>query len=351
MANDFLGVQDAKLATYAILSAEAATELQTRPITGVKVLDFGQGDCNAVVTDQGKPVVLFDMGGGKHTGSRTHPWHTAWNAHGCRAKVLDVSLKPTVVLSHWDGDHYSTGWYITNSANLTTKVVPVTAPVKDLQWLVPRQCKHPSKLEFVAQLTNVRCWPGGSHRFNLNATTDLVVEACSGSTSSEYDPNLDGLAVRIDRVKAGGDPVVDSDVIARIVLPGDAPYQFIPSCKSGPPTKVVGMLAFHHGSETHLDADAIAAMPVAMANATIGYTFGLKPDGSRCYGHPSKAAIAEYEKGTKGWTAKVCPSGGFAAWPPEPGDPSTQHNSRGDQTLTLPPAPVRQPISLRRKKV
>lgn len=352
MANDFLHVVDAVLNAYAILSPEAAVDLQTHAIRGVKVLDFGQGDCNAVLDDQGKAVVLFDLGGGKHTGSRTHPWHAAWNAHPCKDKVLDASLKPTVVLSHWDGDHYSTAWYITNAAKLTTKTVPAAAPVvNDLPWLVPRQCKHPSKLEFVAQLTKVRCWPNGAaHRFNLDATTDLFVEACSGS-GGEYDPNLDGLAVRVDRVKAGADPDVDANVVARIVLPGDAPYQFIPSCKAGPPTKVTGMLAFHHGSETHLDADAIQAMPVAMdLTATIGYTFGLKPDGSRCYGHPSKAAIAEYEKPAKGWTTKVHPSGGFTNWPPDPGDTGIVPSNRADQTLPLTAAPVVIPISLRRKK-
>ena len=360
MANDFLKVKDAALAKYQILSDDATDDLKTHRINAVKVLDYGQGDCNAVVDDQGHPILFFDMGGGKHTGSRTHPWHNDWAGQTCKNNKLDLALKPTVILSHWDGDHYSTAWYITwyptNATGQTTKQVPVGhAEVKDLQWLVPRQNKHPSKLEIVTMLTNIRCWPDTvvSHRFNLDATTDLVVEKCIGG-SGEYDPNLDGLAVRLERVKAGGDPSKEADVVARILMPGDRAYQFIPSCAGGPPpAKMAAMLAFHHGSETHLDAHAIAAMPAAKdASATIAYTFGLKPDGRRCYGHPSQKAIGEYEHVNKNWTTKVCPSGGFIAtdWPPGPDLDSTQQANRADQTLPLPPAPTPQSISLRRKK-
>ncbi len=344
MADDFANVDSADLQTskYQLLSQDAVDDWLKKggSVKGVQILDYGQGDCNAIVDETGKPVLFFDMGGGKHTGSRSHPWHTAWDTNPCAGKVLDLQHKPTVILSHWDGDHYSTAWYLTHRDRLTTKTVPGTAgEVKDLRWLAPRQCKHPSKLEFVLDLTDLSCWPAATktHTFKLTGGTRLVVDKCT-DTSSSYDPNLDGLAVVLEREDSNGK-------VERMVLPGDAPFHVIPSCMGPVLEDVILLLAFHHGSHTHLDeAKAHIPKPVP-ANGKIAYTFGLKPDGGRCYGHPSKEAIEAYE--AKGWTLtmRLLPSGGndaFTTWPPEPDDLGVIPPERSDVShdFTLADTPV-----------
>lgn len=362
MADDFANVDSADLQTskYQLLSQEAVDTLKNGFVKGVKILDYGQGDCNAIVDQTGAPVLFFDMGGGKHTGSRSHPWHKAWDTNACRGKVLELGHKPSVILSHWDGDHYSTAWYLTHSDRLTTKDVPGNAgEVKDLRWLAPRQCKHPSKLEFVLDLGDLRCWPAKTtrHTFKLTGDTRLVVEKCTDTGGGSYDPNLDGLAVVLEKEDSG-------QVQERMVLPGDAPFNVIPSCEdeNNPLDKVVLLLAFHHGSETHL-AEAKKHIPTPLnSTSQIAYTFGLKPDGGRCYGHPSDLAIGKYEK--RGWRDKLLPSGGagaFTTWPPkreDQGDSSARGDVSKDFTVSVATtststasASVRpKRIALRRKK-
>jgi hypothetical protein len=61
------------------------------------------------------------------------------------------------------------------------------------------------------------------------------------------------------------------------------------------------------------------------------YTYGLKPDGGRCYGHPSADAIRAYMK--LGWSRAEHPGGGFGQWPPRAGscgDPATRADVRLD---------------------
>ncbi|MDP9191407.1 MAG: hypothetical protein M3P06_06875 [Acidobacteriota bacterium] len=357
--NWFEGVHDADPAEHELLSAAAVAHLAAGVgIDGVRVLDYGQGDCSAIVDDAGEPVVFFDMGGGKQpAGSQTHPWHVEWGVDKkfagapWRHKIPDVRHRPTVILSHWDGDHYSTAYYLTHR-QMKTKVVPNDAPdVTDLKWLVPRQCRHPSKLAFVIELNDVACWPANveRHRFQLSARTFVQVERCVGAIGQKYDPNLDGLALLVERVDAGG------DVVERMLLPGDAPYAYIPSCRDGHLDKVVAMLAPHHGSKTHLD-EAEESIPAASGEGRdIVYTYGLKSNGERCYEHPSAEAIEAYRK--HGWERAQHPAGAFAHWPPGPddlGDPI----GRDDVLLTFsapdPPDPAvavrppqRRPIALR----
>jgi hypothetical protein len=358
MATDwFDGVPDADPAEHEFLSDAAVAHLAGgATIGGVRVFDYGQGDCSAIVDEDGDPVVFFDMGGGKGTGSTTHPWHVDWGVEAkfatapWRHKFPVVKNQPTVILSHWDGDHYSTAYYLTHRA-MKSKIVPDDAPdVRSLKWLVPRQCRHPSKLAFVAELNDVACWPEQvtRHRFQISGRTVLQVERCVGTREKGYDPNLDGLALLVERLD-GNDNVEE-----RMLLPGDAPYAYIPSCRDGQLDKVIALLAFHHGSKTHL-AQAERAIPVAAGDMhDIVYTYGLKPSGERCFQHPSAEAIDAYVK--RGWNRVGHPAGTIDPWPPGPdalGDPM----DRGDVLLTFsaPDAPVRaavcpavrRPIALR----
>ena len=66
-------------------------------------------------------------------------------------------------------------------------------------------------------------------------------------------------------------------------MPGDASYNIIPSLKNGSVTQCVGLLAFHHGSETHMD-EAKGSIPKALSRpGRIAFTFGLEQQGGRCH--------------------------------------------------------------------
>jgi hypothetical protein len=343
MARDwFEDVPDADPAEHEFLSEDAIRHIVGGVgVKGVRVFDYGQGDCSAIVDEHDDPVVFFDMGGGKQTGSATHPWHIDWGADAkfkgapWRHKVPSVKNSPTVILSHWDGDHYSTAYYLTHRS-MKSKTVPNNAPdVTDLKWLVPRQCRHPSKLAFVTELNDVGCWPEDidEHRFQISGRTFLRVERCVGAAAKQYDPNLDGLALFVERVDD------DGNVVERMLLPGDAPFAYIPSCRRGQLDHVIALLAFHHGSKTHLDGVA-DSIPAAAGHAhEIVYTYGLKPNGERCYEHPSAEAIDAYRE--HGWDKPRRPAGSFAHWPPAAGDLGDPIG-RDDVLLTFsePDAPV-----------
>jgi len=341
----------ATVATYQLLSAAAAAA--TAKVPGVKVYDYGQGDCNAVVADPGTgvaaPVLYFDIGGGKHAGSRTHPWHEEWSRGTCP----DLTLAPTIVLSHWDGDHHSTAYYIVNQ-NTTNKKVPTTAKAllpalqNTVQWLVPRRCKYPSTLDFVRTLKNISCWPDATaqHTFELNEHTRIVIERAFIDQTGEFDPNLDGLAVRVERLDAA------KNVIEELVMPGDAPYHIIPSLEKKEVKQCVGLLAFHHGSETHLGEaeDFIPPPKPNVAAAKIAFTFGLKLDRSRCHHHPAPEAVEKYK--SLGWTNVGCISGVLTPWPPADKESNfTATTGRTDVDLPFvtpepaPPPPASAPPS------
>jgi hypothetical protein len=329
----------ATVSTYRLFSSKAAGAMAS--IKGVRVYDYGQGDCNAIMGAD-RPVLYFDIGGGKHAGSKSHPWHDDWR----KTCAPDLELEPTIVLSHWDGDHHSTAYYIVHH-DTTNKNVPDDAKetrdglCKTLQWLVPRRCKYPSTLAFVRQIKQLQCWPDkvGEHTFELNDHTRVVIERAFKDQNGDFDPNLDGLAIRVERLDA------DKEVIEQIVMPGDAPYDIIPSLRAKEVEECVGLLAFHHGSETHMDdAAEYIPKPKVLQSGTpkIAYTFGLKKDGERCHHHPAPDAVAKYHG--VGWNERGCISGTLDPWPPTDKETAfTVKTVRGDVDLPFitaePPPP------------
>lgn len=290
-------------ATWAPLSGTANGELTQagRLIQGATAIDFGQGDCNAIQigTNAGALVgtaIYFDIGGGSGCCSHTHPHHPNHGTVGARGwhnvpPRLDVALDPTVILSHWDKDHY----YSAKKA---------AAETKDLQWLVPRQKIGPQCAKFVRTLTDIGCFPTGSpaRRFRLSNqanSVDLFVEQATDHGSS--DRNLNGLSCTLVRHDGAG---TDLD---RIIMPADAPYNLLPSLSGGPSPggDVVGLFAYHHGSRTHLD-DAIGSIPpppAAPAVHAIGFSYGLKADNTNPYNHPNRDATDAYRG--QNWATRV----------------------------------------------
>jgi hypothetical protein len=261
--------QDPKIADYDLLAGQSVTQ-----IDGVRVFDIGQGDCSALLDGNGDPFLYVDYGG-----VIDHPDKPKYtNLH----KRLPIDQDKTVVLTHWDWDHYNSGRH--NPA------------AKTAQWLVPRQNIGPQALAFANKLTKAACWPESQGRtpvrFAVGAVFDIQVEKCAprptGANAVE-DRNLTGLAVMVIRKDASG-----SDE-RFVLLPGDAPYDKIPSCSGGSPPggDCVGMLAYHHGSHSHWTTATDQGMPGYGTYAVrLVYSFGA----SNSYHHPDRS---NYQ--TSGW--------------------------------------------------
>lgn len=123
-----------------------------------------------------------------------------------------------VVLTHWERDHYFSA----------TKV----SGVEHCKWLVPRQRVGVKVANFAKTLTNAHRWPEsmGTSPFSFNSGKGCKVEiqkcgAFPTPTAAE-DRNLTGLAVTIFRDE-------NNDRKA-IVLPGDAPFDKVPTLANWP---------------------------------------------------------------------------------------------------------------------
>lgn len=185
----------------AALSAAAAAD-------AVAVYDVGHGNCNALI--EGKKVTLyFDFGGGVLRNSFTFP---------AALKNFCMCAEPTIVLSHWDSDHWSSGKRDTRAQKRT--------------WIVPYQKKlGPTHLVFVGQIYasgRVLVWPAGLASVTAGAVT---IERCTGPASSRNDS---GLAAIVEGVEDG----------ARMLLPADCGYDHVPSAATGP---YVSLTVPHHG--------------------------------------------------------------------------------------------------------
>lgn len=259
-------------------------------IRGVRSIHVGQGDCVALTGEDqaGRllPILFFDIGGGCGRCASTFPHYPDLE------KIMDsieLVAQPTIILSHWDKDHYF----------CATRL----AATETLNWLVPRQKVGPYAVRFSLKLTNALCFPvdSPSQRYRLTDNVDLYLERVDGIRpgSRSQDKNLCGLACTIVlRDERGNDE-------ERIVLPGDAPYQYIESLNGhGPGTRPMGtiscLFAFHHGSRTHLNSEtARAALRQNHTAHRLVFTYGLDCDNSNNFNHPAKDAMRFYR--SKGW--------------------------------------------------
>lgn len=299
---DIANVSLAVMANWTPVSSKVVSTM-AKPDTevkGVRAIDFGQGDCNAIIATDGdgdeKPIVFFDIGGGSGQCSHTHRHHPSYGKTGEKgwARIpprLDTTHNPAVIISHWDKDHYYSA----------TKAVD---KVKDLAWIGPRQLVGPQCEKFIGKLTNVKCFPDGHAgvRYQLPAKTghvDLYIE--QADSPGHKDRNLSGLICTLVKHDGGGN---DGD---KIIMPGDAPYNKIPSMKlvnpPGPKGTVKKLFAYHHGSREHMNHAAAHIPDQPGGGHLLQMTYGLLAGGSNYYGHPHADAVAEYNG--KGWTTRA----------------------------------------------
>ena len=281
------------------LSRAAKTALASASLQGIETLHVGQGDCTAVIAhkdddpDGNSPIVVLYVDLGRACGkcAKTFPGEDSTDTDRA-PPTFDFTQKPKVLLTHWDKDHYYSALH--------------EADALTVDWMVPRQAVGPHVIRFINRLSTVLCFPATSpgKRFPLTTSpdVDLWIEVSKGATGSQTgDKNLTGLSFTLVRKDAAGDEV------ERIVLTGDAPYQFVPSLSGGNPSApgcpICCLHAFHHGSKTHLPS---TTDPVSLPQAKeyeVVFTYGLTAAGVNNFHHPAQEAMDYYKN--KGWLERV----------------------------------------------
>lgn len=202
-------------------------------LAGVRVDDVGQGDAIVVLDDAGNDVFRIDYGG-----VQSSPF-VGLSKTARRKKVdrlLPVAPGQTIMLSHWDEDHWASA-------------VLESSAVRSGHWLVPRQWTSPSAVSRSAEIANIRCIPP------MLETVPCCFVAANGDelwweklkpfrrTPHNEDCNRSGVALSIVRKATG----------RVIFLPGDAPFHLPRHYKLHGQSGLAmrGLVAFHHGADTH----------------------------------------------------------------------------------------------------
>ncbi|MCC6427764.1 MAG: hypothetical protein IT435_13205 [Phycisphaerales bacterium] len=123
-----------------------------------------------------------------------------------------------------------------------------------------------------------------------------------------------------------------------ILAPGDAAFEHIPTIKAGANFNVVGLMAIHHGATFWKAPASSFTPPSTHADGRIIYSYGMhRPSHVHChrnstgFGHPTPAAITEYEK--NGWTYRLntCEIAHLSSQPPILGP--ARPNPKGAQAI------------------
>lgn len=228
-------------------------------LRGIRVFDVGQGDCIGLLDQDGAVFCYIDYGGLADHPDTDHPENTAK-----RLPVAYGGGHASIILTHWDKDHY---W----SAEKKNPQAQVG------EWLVPRQMASPSAARFAARLPNAKCWPEdrGTEpaRIGVGENCDIEIRKCGKFSRRRVneDRNKTGLAVTLLHW--------ENERIERfMLLPGDCPFHLIPECPEAP---LSGLVAYHHGARTHWTKATKRAIANFDPDHRMAYSHGAND-----YGHP-----------------------------------------------------------------
>jgi len=213
----------------------------------VAVYDVGQGGANGLVSAK-EVVCYFDFGGGVAGNTPTFP--TALSTF-CQC------LKPPIILSHWDHDHWS-------SEGRDKRVHAHT-------WIVPRQTSHNTKKapHHSALITAIQSahgtivvWPS---TLSTKRIGQLEIGQCTGSSKNDS-----GLCLEIHP---------PSGVFAKpVLMPADAGYDDLAVYRgSGSYDAIV---CPHHGGRSN--SPRIPSPPSSGTYQRLIYTYGI----NNTYKHP-----------------------------------------------------------------
>ena len=257
--------------------------------------DVGQGAASALLCKCGKPIYYFDTGMGSGRNAPTAP---------SRVDFCTCS-RPTVILSHWDTDHWA-------GAASHTKLLAMI-------WIVPRQTISMTHAAFANDILMA----GG---------TILVV----GHRAGPHTWSSANQSYELDRAtgsgrNASGLVLIVNDVASRRswVLTGDAGFDVIPHAV---PSDIAAMVVPHHGADMGPSSSSSAYPRSGSAYARLFYSFGR--DNSHGPKRPFvRHPVAATLKAHSGW--------GHGSWSPtSPGEsvPGGDTLATSVHSVTGPPA-------------
>jgi hypothetical protein len=231
----------------------------TTDLIGIRIFDVGQGDCIGLLNQSGEIFCYVDYGG-----LNGHPLAMTPSLTSVRMPVALNDIPVSIILTHWDKDHY----YSAVSKNPAAQVC---------EWLVPRQMASMQAVMFAAKLPNAKCWPESIGdqpvRIGVGLQSDIEIRKCKPFDPNDIseDRNVSGLVVSLLR----WDSSAPTDMM---LLPGDCHFDGIPNIPNVP---IRAMLAYHHGSSVHWTAATTSAI------SNIGFKFNMAYSvGQNSYGHP-----------------------------------------------------------------
>jgi len=237
-------------------------------ITGIRLVDVGQGDCFAIIATRDErefPLIYFDYGG-----LMDHPDRKKHERTKLRMPTNHAFGQSVIILSHWDKDHYwSAKWKNTDA--------------KKSLWLVPNQWVSPQAAKFSAELENAFRWPEALEEkvigVNLGDHTVLIRKCGKHKKEVPYeDRNLTGLAVTIHNSQVTESP--------QVVLPGDCPLNRIPNL---PSARISLLAAPHHGSKKGLKHFTIFCQAYMDSDSLMLISYGKNH-----FGHPDPSIKAVF---------------------------------------------------------
>ena len=178
------------------------------------VYDVGQGNSIGLCDTHGWVRSYFDLGGGMGPNLFTFPPALGSFCFSCQ---------PTVILSHWDADHWCSATHPRGREALSN------------HWIVPRQVLTPAHVALLADIAGAggKVWFLPSN-FAGRWFGQTHLELCTGPGR-----NHSGIALTISAQPNGAGQ--------QILMPGDADYQYIPSFTGG--SQYLSVVAPHHGGK------------------------------------------------------------------------------------------------------
>lgn len=248
------------LSPYIVTQSEIETALPdgSDRIDWIAVYDVGQGAANALLDENGFPCMYVDLGGGVLGHYTSFPQDF---------KKLCLTRNPSIVLSHWDWDHWSSAGRFPATQTMT--------------WIVPNQkigIVHGVFAALVLANGTLMVWPSGLASVHSG---QISILKCLGK-----DRNNSGLAISI--AGPSGEPP--------ILLPGDASYWNVPT----------GTNVHHSVVAPHHGANMGATMPKAGGGPTgrVAYSYGANNQWS----HPVPITMNRHV--SAGWPHGTAPSAG-----------------------------------------
>ncbi|MBL9170808.1 MAG: hypothetical protein JNN07_23955 [Verrucomicrobiales bacterium] len=225
-------------------------------IDHVVVYDVGQGAAVGLCDAAGAVLLYNDFGGGVLGNTRTYP---------SGLKQFCFNHAPPIILSHWDWDHWK-------SENVDTRA-------QSRVWLAPQQKVGSVHTTFMHRIKaaggSLVLWPAAPAAPTSVSVGPLQIERCTGANR-----NNSGLALILhEKTDATG---------VKMLFPGDARYDFIPSHKGS----FASLMVPHHGGDM--------GRRWAPAKPSSGHTRAVYSFGRRnTFGHPRRVTRQDHD--SAGW--------------------------------------------------